>query len=174
LLPAAALAVAIPATTLLAACSGSSHAPSTTTSGTRPSGSTSVAATRWWSDAAGGQGTVVGTSQKVSKSLKPDRSVYCSMLKQTMAAGKSVLPGATATDPALATVTEAFVNELLAVAPPEVAGSWHVLGPVLVSVVKSGGALAGLRTHVDANAVSAAAKTVATDASAQCHLNLSR
>jgi len=176
--PAVVLATAVPAVALLAgcltACSGSSHSPSAATSGERPTGGTSVVATRWWSNAAGDQGSTVSTTTKVSKSLHPSRTVYCSMLRETMAAGKSVLPGATATSPALATTTQAFVNELQAVAPPAVAGAWHVLGPVLVDVVKSGGALANLRTQIDANAVSAAAQTISADAHVGCHLELAR
>lgn len=174
-LPAALLAVAIPAATLLTACSGSTHSPSTGSagSGSRPAG-TVVGATRWWSDAAGTEGSVVDPARAASadKALTPSRDAYCTMLRQTVAAGKSVLPGATASDPALATTTEAFVTELLAVAPPGVSGAWQVLGPVLVSVVKSGGALAQLRTQVNATAVSAAVKTVASDAQASCHLQL--
>lgn len=173
-LPALAVAAAVPVVALLAACSGSTHSPSAATSGERPTGASSLVATRWWSDGAGGLGSTVSPSDASTRSLTPSRDVYCTMLRQTMAAGKSVLPGATATSPALASATQAFVTELLGVAPPAVAGSWRVLGPVLVDVVKSGGALADLRAHVDANAVSAAAKTVSDDALAGCHLQLAR
>jgi len=174
-LPAAVLGAAA-ALTLCTACgasSGSSHHSSSAAPSEQRPTSSAVAATRWWSNPAASVGSTVGPNDKAATSLVRSGQVYCTMLRQTIAAGKSVLPGATATSPALASTTEAFVDELSKVAPVNVAPAWHVLGPVLVDVVKSSGSFAALRTQVDVAAVSAAAQTVAADAQTSCGLDLS-
>ena len=97
---------------------------------------------------------------------------YCGLLKQTLSAGHSILPGASATDPALHAVTTAFVAELEHVAPAAVAPSWQVLGKLINSLVQANGdpgAVAG----VNPAQVRSAVKTVSTDARARCGVNLS-
>lgn len=94
------------------------------------------------------------------------------MLTDTLAAGKSVLPGVTATDPALVTATVAFVNELSRVAPTSVRDDWKTLGSVIVALAKSGGRLASVQ-GVDNKAVAKAVTAVAGDAKTACGIDLS-
>jgi hypothetical protein len=89
-----------------------------------------------------------------------------------VAAGKSILPGVTANDPALLSSTRAFLAELQAVAPATVAGSWQVLGPAVITLVESGGDSAAVK-KVDAAAVRKAAGAVAADAKRSCGVDLS-
>jgi hypothetical protein len=95
------------------------------------------------------------------------------MLRQTLAAGRSILPGVTAHDPALLTSTKAFVAEIEAVAPSTAAGAWKVLGNAVITVVASGGDTTKVKT-VDAAAVRTAAGTVAADAKRSCGVDLSK
>jgi len=91
------------------------------------------------------------------------------MLRQTVKAGHSILPGVSANSPALLTSTEAFLADLQGVAPAEVSAQWKVLSASVLALVKSGGkSTAG----VDAAQVSLAAATVATDAKSRCGVNL--
>src|SRR5205085_3707019 len=101
----------------LAACTGSG--PHSTSRAPSAAGSAQV--TRWWS---GGAGTD-----------------YCGMLRETVKAGRSILPGVGADDPARLASTKAFVADLERLAPSAVAGAWRVLGPAVVKIVASGGHL---------------------------------
>src|SRR5207237_72463 len=83
--------------------------------------------------------------------------------RQTLAAGHTILPNVTANDPALLTSTKAFVAELEAVAPSDLAGSWKVLGSAVLTFVQSGGDSTKVQ-GIDAAAVRTAASTVAADA----------
>lgn len=160
----------------MTACSGSSgHNTGATGTGASTGGSpsaTSTAATRWWSNAAAGQGSTISPGDPTADAgkLHPDRAEYCSMLKQTVAAGKSILPGATATDPRLLTSTEAFVSELQHVAPSAVSQQWQLLGNALIQFVKTKGQSLGSATTAQINA---AAQTISTDATQQCHVDIS-
>jgi hypothetical protein len=132
------------------------------------------AATRWWSNAAAAIGSTISPSQPTAAAAKlnASRDEYCTMLKQTLAVGKSLLPSATAKDPRLLTTTEAFVAEIEAVAPGSVQAPWHVLGPVILQLVRSGGVLP---TTIPANTAAnlTAAGAINTDAKANCHVDLS-
>ena len=176
-LPVACLALAAAAT--LAACSGSgAHSDSPTSGAPAPTGTNtsptpqSTIATRWWSNSAAKDGSTIDPSDPTAAAahLKPNRDQYCSMLKQTVGAGKSILPGATATDPRLLASTEAFVAELQAVAPAQVSSQWKTLGDVLIQFVKTGGKSAG---SVSTSALTAAATTISTDAKSRCHVDIS-
>lgn len=92
------------------------------------------------------------------------------MLKQTVNAGKSILPGATANDPRLLASTEAFVAELQAVAPSQVSQQWQTLGEVLVQFVKSGGKSAGTTSPAT---LTAAATAISNDAKTRCGVDIS-
>ena len=127
--------------------------------------------TRWWNDGGHSAGSRIDPANPTAsaKSLHPSRQVYCDMLRQTVKAGHSILPGVSANSPALLTSTEAFLADLQGVAPAEVSAQWKVLSASVLALVKSGGkSTAG----VDAAQVSTAAATVATDAKSRCGVNL--
>jgi hypothetical protein len=150
------------------ASNDASSAPSTSTS------TSAAVATRWWSNSATKAGTRIDVKnpQAAARQLHGSKADYCSMLEQTVAAGKSILPNVTANDPALLTSTKAFVAELEAVAPSMVAGAWKVLGGAVVALVSSGGDTTKVK-GIDAAAVSRAAATVAADAKRSCGVDLS-
>lgn len=129
---------------LIAGCSASTSAPPAAHHRT----ASATTATHWWSS-----------------------TDYCAILRQTMRAGHSVLPGATADDPQLLAATKAFVSDLTASAPTEVRAQWRVLGPALSELVESGGKLTAV-SGVNTRLVSAAASTVAADARTRCHVDL--
>jgi hypothetical protein len=158
-----------------AACTGGNTGhgtPSYTAAG--QSFSSALVATRWWSNSANALGSKLDSAhpEAGAAGLNPSQADYCGMLRQTVAAGKSILPGVTANDPALLTSTQAFLAELEAVAPAPVAGSWQVLGPAVTTFVESGGDSATVK-KVDAAAVRKAAGTVAADAKRSCGVDLS-
>jgi hypothetical protein len=132
-----------------------------------------VLATRWWSNSGTESGTKIDAAKPdaIAARLHESQSDYCGMLKQTVAAKKSILPGVTATDPALLTATKAFVAELEAVAPASVSGPWKVLGTAVLAVVESGGDTAKVK-GIDATAVQRAATEVAADAKRNCGVDL--
>jgi len=94
------------------------------------------------------------------------------MLKQTVAAGKSLLPGLTATDPALVTSTKAFVAEIEKVAPAGITAQWQVLGPAVLTVVKSGGDITALPS-ADLGPAITAANAITADSKKNCGVDLS-
>lgn len=153
---------------ILAGCSGSAG-PSAKSS-TAVAGITPM---RWWSNGQVEAGSTIALSGSdgAAKKLTPSRPDYCSMLKQTVAAGKSILPGVTASDPALLASTKAFVDELQHVAPASVAPSWKVLGSALVALVGSGGNPVGVK-GIDVAAVQRAGSLVAADAKRSCGVDL--
>jgi hypothetical protein len=161
---------------LAAACTGDSGAsggmPTITVGG--QSFSSALVATRWWSNSANKVGSLLDTKnpEAGAAGLSVSPTDYCGMLRQTVAAGKSILPGVTANDPALLTSTRAFLAELEAVAPPSVAGSWQVLGHAVITFVESGGDSTAVK-KVDAAAVRKAAHTVVADAKRSCGVDLS-
>lgn len=156
----------------LAGCSGDDAAPAATAS-TAPVASVSV--DRWWSNSAAPAGSRIDAARpdRAATKLSPSRTDYCGMLRQTIAAGKSILPNATATDPALRVATTAFVAELRAVAPSPVSGAWRTLGTALVDLVRAGGDPAKVRGG-DPKATAAAVRTIAADAKGQCRVNLAQ
>jgi hypothetical protein len=136
---------ALLASGVIAACSSS--APSTPAQDRQAAGT--ATATHWWS----------GTD-------------YCTILRQTMRAGHSILPGATAGDPKLLTATKAFVSDLTAAAPDSVRAQWQVLGPALTDLVESGGKPSAI-SGVNSRLVAAAATAIAADAKARCRVDVS-
>jgi hypothetical protein len=176
--------LALAAATTLAACTGSGSGSNSPTSGAPTSGAPiatgtnsaptpqSTIATRWWSNGAASDGSTIDPSDPTAAAakLKPNRDQYCAMLKQTVAAGKSILPGATANDPRLLASTEAFVAELQAVAPSQVSKQWQTLGDVLVQFVKSGGQSSG---DASTAKLTAAATVISTDAKSRCGVDIS-
>ncbi|MBN9620715.1 MAG: hypothetical protein J0H43_13455 [Actinobacteria bacterium] len=125
--------------------------------------------TRWWSNDAAAAGSTIDPTDPIADAgrLHPSRSEYCTMLSQTLKAGRSVLPGATAGDTALRTATAAFIGELQAVAPSGVAAPWRVVGQAVNTL--AGG---GRTSDINPSAVSAAAATIVTDAKDNCQLDL--
>jgi hypothetical protein len=163
-----AISAVLAASLSAAACTSSKHPA--------PAGasSSSTAATRWWSNSAVAVGSTIDASNPMSaaRTLHPSQTDYCGMLKQTLQAGKSILPSGMASDPKLLTSSEAFVAEIQALAPPAVSGSWQVLGPVIVQLVKGGGALptgssAGTAQNLQA------ATAINADSKKNCGLDLS-
>lgn len=155
-------------TAALTACSGGTH------SGGNPSTPSTFVPTRWWANTVVTAGSTIDPKHPdaAAASLTPSKDDYCHMLDDTLAAGKSILPGIGATDPALLTSTEAFVAELTKAAPTEVSASWKLLGPTVVALVKSGGSQTALPS-VDAAAVQQAATQIAAHARAVCGVDLS-
>jgi hypothetical protein len=161
---------------LVAACTGGSGAPGAAPNITvgGQSFSSALIATRWWSNSANAVGSLLDTKdpEAGAAGLSVSPTDYCGMLRQTVAAGRSILPGVTANDPALLTSTRAFLAELEAVAPPSIAGSWQVLGRAVITFVESGGDSTTVQ-KVDAAAVRKAASTVVADAKHSCGVDLS-
>lgn len=157
----------------LAGCGGSGGGAKHHSSSTVP-GASSLVATRWWSNSAVTVGSKISSAhpEAAAASLHPSQADYCGMLKQTVAAGKSILPGVKATDPALLTSTKAFVAEIERVAPAGVTAQWQVLGPVILALVKSGGDLKALPT-VDLGAITTAGTEIAADSLKNCGVDLS-
>ena len=149
----------------LTACSGG-HGGSTP----NPS-DTAVAATRWWGDGAQAVGSTIDPKNPTAaaKNLHPSRQTYCQILKQTVSAGRSILPGATAGSPALLASTEAFVAELQGVAPAQVSEAWKLLGATVLSLVESGGKSGSAG---NAAQLGTAVTTVANDAKTNCGVSL--
>jgi len=172
----AAVCAVVAVAPLAAACTGGSGAPGAAPQITFDSQSFSSAlvATRWWSNSANAVGSVLDPKNPTAGAadLSTSPTDYCGMLRETVAAGKSILPGVTANDPALLTSTRAFLAELEAVAPDSVAGSWRVLGNAVITFVESGGDSTAVK-KVDAAAVRKAAGTVAADAKRSCGVDLS-
>ena len=172
----AAVCAVVSVAPLAAACTGSSGASGAGPSIAfgDPSFSSALTATRWWSNSGNAAGSVLDPTNPEAGAvgLSTSPTDYCGMLRQTVAAGKSILPGVTANDPALLTSTRAFFAELEAVAPSSVAGPWRVLGPAVITFVESGGDSTAVK-KVDAVAVRKAASTVAADAKHSCGVDLS-
>jgi hypothetical protein len=134
----------------------------------------SYVATRWWSNAAVTAGSTISPAHPdaATADLHPSQADYCAMLKQTVAAGKSILPDITATDPALLISAEAFIAEIQKVAPAAISHQWQLVGPVVLSLVKSGGNTSSLPA-TDVGALTRAANAIAADSLASCGVNLS-
>lgn len=158
----------------VAACSGS-PAKTAPSAGGPSVHESALVAKRWWSNSGTAAGTLIDPNdpQAVVGKLHASKQDYCGMLRQTVAAGRSILPGVTAHDPALLTSTKAFVAEIEAVSPSTIAGSWKVLGDAVITIVESGGDTTKVK-KVDAVAVRKAAGTVAADAKHSCGVDLSR
>lgn len=152
-----------------AACSSSDPGPVQHTTA-----SSNLAPTRWWANSASESGSPIDPNdpKAAARQLHGSKSDYCAMLKQTVAAGKSILPGVTANDPALMASTKAFLAEIEAVAPDPVAGPWTVLGGAVLALVGSRGDAAKVK-GIDAAAVREAVRTVAADAKRSCGVDLS-
>jgi len=167
--PGAALVV----TLSVAGCGGAHHGSSHAGKASSPSSPSSFVATRWWSNSAVAVGSKISSAHPdaAATDLHASQADYCGMLKQTVAAGKSLLPGLTATDPALVTSTKAFVAEIEKVAPAGITAQWQVLGPAVLTVVKSGGDTSALPS-VDLGAVTKAATAIASDSVKNCGVDL--
>lgn len=161
-----------------AACSGGggggAGGGTQTPSGAPQSSSSALVATRWWSNSVAHAGSTIDAKDPESAAgkLHASSADYCGMLRETVAAGHTILPNVTANDPALLTSTKAFMAELEAVAPSAVAGAWKVLGSAVLTFVESGGDSSKAK-GIDAAAVGTAASTVAADAKRSCGVDLS-
>jgi hypothetical protein len=168
-----AAAVALAAALALSGCSvPASSAPGTATP---PTGSTAAAPTRWWSTPLDAVGSAIPVDDPAAsaKRLKPDRADYCQALADTLAAGNGIFPD----DVDVASDTYrvsalAFVYELQALAPAEVAPAWHDFGSLFVALVDAGGDAAKLTLPqgLSADQVTAASNTIEQDARTQCGL----
>jgi hypothetical protein len=140
-----------------------------------PTTSSGVVATRWWSNSEVKAGSTIaaGSPDAAVSKLHASRTDYCTMLRQTVAAGKSILPGVSAADPALLTSSKAFVGEIQKVAPAAVASSWRVLGTAVIALVESRGDTTKATKEVDAAAVQKAGSAIASDAKRSCGVDLS-
>jgi hypothetical protein len=139
-----------------------------------PAPASTFVATRWWSNAAVTAGSKIDPKHPdaAAKDLHPSQADYCGMLKQTLAAGKSILPDITSTDPALLTSAKAFIAEIEKVAPAGITAQWQLVGPAVLSLVKSGGDTGSLPA-VDLGALTKAADAINTDSLAHCGVDLS-
>jgi hypothetical protein len=142
--------------------------------GTSSAPTSTFVATRWWSNAAVTAGSKIDPKHPdaAAKDLHPSEADYCGMLKQTLAAGKSILPDITSTDPALLTSAKAFIAEIEKVAPAGITAEWQLVGPAVLSLVKSGGDTGSLPA-VDLGALTKAADAINTDSLANCGVDLS-
>lgn len=167
---AAGAAVAVAAVALMvSACSGGgAHGRSATTDP-----AAAQAPTRWWSNDVAAAGSTIDPADPaaVAARLNVSAASYCAMLKQTLAAGRSLFDGAHAGDARLVTSTEAFVAEIERVAPVAVAEDWRTLAPTLVALVQGKPVPAGTSAGAQRNA--AAAKVISQDAQQNCGLTLS-
>ena len=134
----------------LTACTGGGGDGGGSGAASGASGPGAAPVTRWWSGHAD----------------------YCSVLRSTVAAGRSILPGVGADDPARLASTKAFIAEVRKDAPAAVAGAWDVLGPAVVKIVASGGNLRSVK-GIDPAAVQRAATSVAAHAKQACHVDVS-
>ena len=141
---------------------------------TMPSVSPTVVATRWWSVPGAAKGSRIDPVHPaaVAARLRPSRTAYCTVLRQTTAAGRSVLPTTDAHDPVLILSTQAFVGELTALAPAPVHAAWVTAGTAVLALVRSGGDLDTVQVAHPA-AVRAATSAIAVDAKKVCHLDVS-
>jgi hypothetical protein len=155
----------------LTGCTGGSSGHRSSAAATL--GSTPAAATRWWSNSAVKVGSAIDLAHPLAAAdrLHTSQTDYCTMLRDTVSAGRSILPGVTADDPALVGATRAFVAELQRVAPQPLAASWKVLGTAIVSLVESGGDVTKVGA-VDTQAVRRASTTIAEDARSSCHVDV--
>jgi hypothetical protein len=163
------LAAVVAAT--LTGCSSSAAHPRSTSA---PANAAAVAATRWWSNSAVHSGSTLARNHPDSalSKLRPSRKDYCGMLRQTVTAGKTVLPHGAASDPLLIESLSAFIGELQKVAPPAVAADWQLLGYAILPLVKAGGK-APKTSALDGPTVQKAASAVAADAKRSCGVDLS-
>ena len=149
-----------------AACAGgSTSAVPSATSASAP------ALNRWWSNSAVSAGSSVDPAHPnaADAQLHASASDYCGMLHQTLAAGRSILPGGSQGLP-LATL-EAFVGELQQVAPAGVSGQWRVLGSALLAFARTNGTSLGAGSNP--SAVASAAADISANARTACNLDLS-
>jgi hypothetical protein len=157
----------------VAGCGGAKHDAGTSPAAGSASPSTFVA-TRWWSNAAVAVGSKIDPAHPdaAAAALHPSVADYCGMLKQTLAAGKSILPDITATDPALLASAKAFIAEIEKVAPAGITAQWQLVGPAVLSLVKSAGDTSALPT-VDLAGLTKAANAINADSLANCGVDLS-
>jgi hypothetical protein len=132
----------------------------------------SPAVTRWWSAGAQPAGTTIDPKDPTAgaRALHRSRSDYCAMLRDTLAAGGSILPStAGAAGPAARTATVAFVAAIQHVAPAAVATQWQLVGDALVAFVRSDGKSTGKASSAQ---IGRAAATISTDAQTHCGVDL--
>jgi hypothetical protein len=129
------------------------------------------AAVRWWSNSAVAVGSKVDPAHPdaAAKDLQPSQADYCGMLKQTVGAGKSILPDSSTVDPTVVTTAQAFVAEIEKVAPAAIKDEWQQIGPAVLSLVKSGGDL----STIDLGALTKAGHAINADSKASCDVDLS-
>ena len=161
----------IGAATVSTACTGGTPAPIAAQASEQSQQLARAAAVRWWSNDAVTAGSAIDPTKPDSASgnLSPSEPQYCTMLSQTVAARKSILPTVTANDPALLTSTEAFVAELEQVAPAQVSAAWKVLGPAIVKLVQTRGQLP---TKAEATALKKATATISAHAKQACGVDI--
>jgi hypothetical protein len=165
--------VVVTSALLVAGCTPASHRAAAD-SQTSPAAHTAAAVTRWWSNGVAAARSTIdpGDPTGAASKLTPSRAQYCGMLHDTLAAGRSVLPGVAAGDPVLTTATEAFTAELTHVAPPQVTAQWALIGTAVLQLVRSP-TTTPTAARIDAAKVRQAVTDVAADAKASCHLDLS-
>lgn len=169
----AALALAIVAIVLVVTLPGGNGSGEARSSRTGASGpAVQQVATRWWSNPVADKGSRIDESNPdaAANLLVPSQDTYCAMLKETLSAGRAVLPSAKAGDKALVASTKAFIAEIQGVAPASVAGDWRTLAPTLIALVSGKQLPANTSDQAKANA--AAAKAIGADAKANCGISL--
>lgn len=165
-------AVAVVAIALVVTLPGGGGAAKTSSTRSGNGPAVQQVATRWWSNPAADKGSRIDESNPdaVANVLVPSQDSYCAMLKETLAAGRAVLPSAKAGDKALVASTRAFIAEIQGVAPASVVDDWRTVAPTLIALV-SGKDLPP-NTSAQAKANAAAAKAIGADAKANCGISL--
>jgi hypothetical protein len=136
---------------------------------------TASAPTRWWSTPLDPIGSAIPVDDPAAsaKRLSPDRAAYCQALADTLAAGNGLFPkGVDVTSDGYRVSSLAFVYELQALAPAEVAASWKDFGLLFVALLDTGGDATKLvlPEGVTADRVQAASSAIEQDARTACGL----
>lgn len=169
----AATVVTVAAVASLTACSSGGSHPSAHVTGTAAPG----AAARWWQDSNASVGSAINLADPTAaaRGLVPDRASYCTILRQTVAAGHGVLATAKPGDRNAIATVRAWLAELEAVAPPAVLPAWQVTGSSVTTLLANNGKVGAstLPPGVTAAQLASAGQTIASDAKSACNLTLS-
>lgn len=151
--------------------SGDNRQPAASTPS--PTAASGVVATRWWSVPGAVRGSHIDPQNPtaVAASLRPSRTAYCTVLKQTIRAGHALLPDVSGKDPVLTITAEAFIGELTALAPAPIQTAWQTTGAVVLALIASKGQLSTIKQFGAAGLAQATAR-IAADARNACHVNL--
>jgi hypothetical protein len=132
---------------------------------------------RWWSTTDDRVGSVIENSEPelAASRLSPDVGGYCQALDDTAAAGNGIFPSdVDVASAGYRVATLAFVNEITAMAPDELAQPWGVLGGVITALVEANSDAAELELPAGADAaeIETAGAAISAHASSECGLTV--